>query len=117
MLVEFTTHAEQIERDFGIPHPRRMLFARLKAEDSREVTPFTESVGADRITEIVARGFTEEDAYVVLLMRGARREAVANAAGESVGDLVAAVRHRIRQVELEPLVGEALRTLNLGRHA
>src|SRR5690242_19740333 len=97
--------ADQLERDFGVPNPLKQLHAGLRRETDKDVTPFEAWVGQDRIAELVGRGFTVEDASIVLLMRGARREVLAVACGyrfgykiNQVGEFLADVRARMRQI-------------------
>jgi hypothetical protein len=112
--------AMQIERDYGVPHPTKRLFRALKARDDSEVTPFERSVTWDRYSELQAASWKPEveDGIIVLLMRGARIEAVAAAAGDTVTGIRQQVTLRLRQLDnLDDHVGEALKYLNLGSRA
>jgi predicted nucleic acid-binding protein len=120
-MVLASEKADQLERDLGVRHPMKALYAGLRARDNyHEVTPFHSAVGRKRIAELEASGLEREDALIVLLMRGARIEAIARAAGEFVEDLAEQVKYRLRcigQDDLEPLIGVAQRNLNLWRRA
>lgn len=112
--------AAQLERDFGIPHPERRLQTALRTRDcpDREpyhpVTPFHTGVGKDRIAELEGKGFEAEDAFIILLMRGARIEALASAADELVEELAAQVRTRLHSYsDLDELIAEAQRSVNM----
>jgi hypothetical protein len=106
--------AERLERDFGVLHPRRKLRAGLRRRDDyHEVTPLHAHVARERIEEIEARGFEREDAFTVLLMRGARIETVAKGAGEAVEELAAQVRAHLRKIDPTSLYEECWRGLNL----
>lgn len=120
MEVTASDKAAQLERDFGIPHPERRLHVALRTRDcpDREpyhpVTPFHTGVGKIRIAGLEARGFEVEDAYIILLMRGARIETLASAAGEKVDEFAAQVQKRLNGVaDLDPFIGEAQRALNM----
>lgn len=65
--------AGQLERSFGIPHPRRLLAGALRRAskyDGAPVTEFSRSVVDDRMREMAETGLTAEEAALVLLLRG-----------------------------------------------
>jgi hypothetical protein len=114
--------AGQLERDFGVHHPRKALPAGLRRRDDyHEVTPFHAAVGRDRLAGLGERGYDVVDSCIVLLMRGARVETLAKATGEGVEELVEEIRARLKlqpwSGTLEPMVAESQRNLNLWRRA
>lgn len=116
--------AEQIERSFNVPHPMRRLGAALaRADERREVTPFTVRVARTRLDELARKGWHDEDGAIVLLMRGARREVIALAQGRKMADVsewVADIRHRLNsltEADLDAMVWTAQENLDLLRRA
>ncbi len=109
--------AMQIERDFGLAHPLRRLRVGLNRRDKRTVTPLQATVIRDRWNEIVERGFTGEEAAVILMMRGSRREAVCTIYKCTPLDLDELVFQTLKNRKTDDLVEEAMRLWNLGAHA
>lgn len=73
--------AEQLEADFGVRHPRKALKAGLAARLERDVTPFQRAVALRRIDALADLGYTDHEACIILLMRGARLETLNVAMG------------------------------------
>jgi len=113
----------QIERDFKIPNPLSRMSAALHRASDAEVTPFTVRVGRERLAALESRGFREGDNAIILLMRGARREAVAAAMGyrmKHMTTFVADIRGRLRaltEADLDEMAGVALENIDLMRRA
>lgn len=126
MGISARVKADQIERDLGILHPLTRLAIGLRRRDNpatepyHPVTPYHETVGSERISELEDKGYERADAFIILLMRGGRIESLAAAAGEEVNELAAQVRHRLASVndaDVDPLITEAQRVLDLWRRA
>lgn len=119
--------AEQLQRDFGIPHPMRQLRASLRRRDDREVTPFQGWHARKRIAEITARPGVGSlmEACIIMLMRGARVENLAVAMGYTVNrrvnetqEFVEDVKTAMRGIDwYDGLIGESQRGLDLWRRA
>ncbi len=105
--------ANQLERDFGVTHPMRMLRGGLRRVDDRDIEPFTVQVGRERLLELDGRGFGGVDGLVVLLMRGARVEILAKAIGQEPDAVRGRVARRVAMGNLDDHMVEAQRTLNL----
>jgi hypothetical protein len=99
------TKAEQIERAFGVPTPAKKLERALTRRDdpNREpyhpVTPYQIGVLRQRVRELGHKGYQGWEACIILLMRGARIEALADAAGYPVEQYVEAMRRRVRRLD------------------
>lgn len=88
----------------------------LSRYDARDIEPHTSAVARDRLNELEARGFDDEEAMLTLLMRGARIEVLAQGVSAQVGDVRTTLRYRLKQgVDLAPLVAESQRGLDLWR--
>lgn len=121
----FERKAEQLQRDFGVPHPLRQLRAGLRRRDDREVTPFQGWHARKRIVELAQGGHDELDACVILLMRGARIENLAVGMGYRVNrrvnetaELVADIKAHLRGIGwLDGHIAVSQRTLDLSRRS
>jgi len=109
--------AAQLERDFGIPRPVTLLRGGLRRRDDRDIEPYTASVARDRLIEIAGRGHTEDEALIVLMMRGARLEVLAKALDTEAEGLRGRIKAALTKVTLGSLYGEAQRGLDLARRA
>lgn len=88
----------------------------LSRYDDRDIEPHTASVARDRIAELEARGFDDEEAMLTLLMRGARIEVLAQGVNARTADIRVTLRYRLKQgVNLAPLIVESQRGLDLWR--
>jgi hypothetical protein len=106
-----------LENDFGIQHPRTRMFAGLRRKDDRDIEPLLVSVARDRIAELATRGFDEEEAMLVILMRGGRLEVLALAVKEAASELRKTLRARLKGLDQSPLIAESQRGLDLWRRA
>ncbi len=72
--------SEQLERSFGIRHPEKALNGALRRHDGSEVTPFQQARARDKLLWLSReRDVSLVDAAIVMLMGGARIEAIAAA--------------------------------------
>lgn len=105
----------QLAQDFGIPTPKQKFRHAVNARDDwNEVTPLHRNVAADRIAELIGNGFDQDDACVILLMRGARIEAVADAMSQDVDHLAGGLKARVANTpDLDTLYAEAQKVIRL----
>lgn len=121
-----SSKAEQLERDLGFPHPQRLLTASLRRRDGyKEVTSFQRSVARQRLAELGDKGYSQDDALLILLMRGSRIEVLANAftawphqiahLADVLAERAKARLRALSEIEVDALIGEAQATAYIWR--